>query len=88
MKKTMKLIGAAALAALTLAACNKDPQAGTGLTSEEKALKEAVETYVPQVIYKIYGNLANETETLYNQLAAPCCLISTPLNGTRICWRC
>ncbi|MBQ9192921.1 MAG: imelysin [Bacteroidales bacterium] len=70
MNKTVKLLGALAIACLTLASCNKDPKAEGGLTDQEKALKAAVETYVPGVIYKIYGNLADETETLCEQLAA------------------
>ena len=68
MKK--KVLGALALSVLALVSCNKDPMADTGLTGQEKALKAAVESYVPNVIYKIYGNLADETETLYNQLSA------------------
>lgn len=67
--KTFKLIGVLAVAAATLLSCNKDPKADAGLTAQEKALKAAVEGYVPGVIYKIYDNLADETETLYNQLA-------------------
>ena len=71
MNRLMKTLGVFALASLTLASCNKDPKADpTGLTAQEKALKAAVETYVPGVIYEIYGNLADETESLYNQLAA------------------
>ena len=68
MKK--KVLGTLALSVLALVSCNKDPMADTGLTGQEKALKAAVESYVPNVIYKIYGNLADETETLYNQLSA------------------
>lgn len=67
--KAFKLIGVLAVAAATLLSCNKDPKAEAGLTAQEKALKGAVEDYVPGVIYKIYDNLADETETLYNQLA-------------------
>ena len=67
--KAFKLIGVLAVAAATLLSCNKDPKAETGLTEQEKALKAAVEGYVPGVIYKIYDNLADETETLYNQLS-------------------
>ena len=69
MKKNL-MIGALALAALTLASCNKDPKVDNDLTSQEKALKAAVETYVPNVIYNIYGHLADETESLYEQLSA------------------
>ena len=67
--KTIKLIGVLAVAAATLLSCNKDPKADAGLTAQEKALKAAVEGYVPGVIYKIYDNLADETESLYNQLS-------------------
>ena len=67
--KTFKLIGVLAVAVATLLSCNKDPKAETGLTEQEKALKAAVEGYVPGVIYKVYGNLADETEALYNQLS-------------------
>ena len=69
MKKKL-IAGVLALAALTLASCNKEPEAGTGLTDQEKALKAAVESYVPNVLCKIYGNLADETQSLYEQLAA------------------
>ena len=67
--KTIKLIGVLAVTAATLLSCNTDPKADAGLTVQEKALKAAVEGYVPGVIYKIYDNLADETETLYNQLS-------------------
>jgi predicted lipoprotein len=67
--KTFKLVGVLAVAAVTLLSCNKDPKAEAGLTEQEKALKAAVESYVPGVIYKVYGNLADEAETLYNQLS-------------------
>ena len=70
MMKMMKTLGVAGLVALTLASCNKDPKADGALTGQEKELKAAVEQYVPNVIYKIYGNLANETSTLYDQLSA------------------
>ena len=67
--RTIKLMGVLAVAAVTLLSCNKDPKAEGGLTDQEKALKAAVENYVPGVIYNVYGNLADETETLYNQLS-------------------
>ena len=67
--KAFKLVGVLAVAAVTLLSCNKDPKAEAGLTEQEKALKAAVESYVPGVIYKVYGNLADEAETLYNQLS-------------------
>ena len=67
--KTFKLLGVLAVAAATLLSCNKDPKAETGLTEQEKALKATVESYVPGVIYKVYGHLADEAEALYNQLS-------------------
>lgn len=74
MKKTFKLLAAAASVAVCLAAfssCDdKDDNKTSELSSEEAAIKAAVEEYVPNVIYKIYGNLADETESLNEQLAA------------------
>lgn len=67
MKKICNLLLAAAFI-LSAASCNSlDPSAET---QQDKALKAAVEQYVPGVIYKIYGNLADASETLYNQLSA------------------
>lgn len=65
MKKIQIFILAAACA---VAACEKNPAAGEN--QQDKELKAAVEQYVPGVIYKIYGNLADESEQLYNQIAA------------------
>ena len=69
MKNILKTLVFAALAAMTLSACDK-AKTDEELTSEEKALKAAVGQYVPNVIYKTYGSLADETETLYKQLSA------------------
>lgn len=67
MKKICNLLLAAAFI-LSAASCNSlDPSAET---QQDKALKAAVEQYVPGVIYKIYGNLADASEALYNQLSA------------------
>ena len=54
---------------LAAASCEKLPYGGT-LTSQDKELKAAVEQYVPQVIYKTYGSLADATERLYNEISA------------------
>ena len=54
---------------LTFSACDKS-KTDDELTKEEKALKAAVEQYVPNVIYKTYGNLADQSETLFKQLTA------------------
>lgn len=66
MKKN-QLIAAVACVVVAAAACDKTPTGGE-LTNQEKELKAAVEQYVPGVIYKIYGGLADESETLYNQI--------------------
>ena len=68
MKKVFKFILTAALGALVMS-CEGN-KINTGLTAEEKAMKAAVEEYVPGVIYDIYGKLADETANLYTQLAS------------------
>ncbi len=69
MKKLLKFSLVLAAAASCLAACNKndDPY---GLSAEEQEMKEIVHQYVPQVIYATYGDLAKETNELYELLAA------------------
>lgn len=70
MKKIFKLIAALAVPAAAFVACSKDEGGdGSDLTAEEKALKAAVEEYVPGVIYSIYDKLADSTADLYDQLA-------------------
>ena len=64
----MKFIMTAATGVLVMS-CGGN-KINTGLTAEEQALKAAVEEYVPGVIYDIYGKLADETASLYTQLAA------------------
>ncbi|MCR5570614.1 MAG: hypothetical protein K6F42_00010 [Bacteroidales bacterium] len=68
MKKVFKFIMAIAFGALVMS-CEGN-RINTGLTTKEKAMKAAVEEYVPGVVYDIYGKLADETENLYKQLAA------------------
>jgi len=70
MKRIFNLFCAAAVAAASsiLVSCNPDDN--TKESEAEKQLKASVEEYVPEVIYKIYGNLADATSTLYDQLAA------------------
>ena len=68
MKRAMKFIMTAATGVLVMS-CGGN-KINTGLTAEEQALKAAVEEYVPGVIYDIYGKLADETASLYTQLAA------------------
>ena len=69
MKKVFKSALVLALGAVVLTACDQkaDPE---GLSKEETALKGVVEQYVPNVIYDIYGHLADETEALWGQLTA------------------
>ena len=66
MKKIQKL-AVVAMSVLAVACTKNNPT--EGLTAQETQLKAAVEQYVPGVIYKIYGNLADATETLYQQLS-------------------
>ena len=86
MKKIISLFAAAACAALVFTACdsirNDDPD---DLTAEETALKNAVTEYVPGVIYKIYGNLADATTTLYEQISALNINTVTDADMTRVC---
>lgn len=58
---------AAAVVLVAATSCNK---VDTPETKQDKELKAAVEQYVPGVIYKIYGNLADAADKLYNQLNA------------------
>ncbi len=51
------------------AACTKNNATNSETTAQETQLKAAVEQYVPGVIYTIYGNLADATETLYKELS-------------------
>ncbi len=68
--KALKLFSFAVLGAAVLASCDRTNPETAGLTAQDKELKAAVEQYVPGVIYKTYGNLADATEVLYNQLSA------------------
>lgn len=65
MKKIRKILLAAAC--IMAAACQKTPAVTEN--EQEKQLQAAVEQYVPAVIYKIYGNLADATSQLYTQLS-------------------
>ena len=70
MKKILNYVSVAVIAAVSLASVSCNPVENGGETAAEKELKAAVEEYVPEVIYKIYGNLADATSTLYDQLSA------------------
>ena len=69
MKKLFKFSLVLAAAASCLAACNKndDPY---GLSTEEQEMKEIVHQYVPQAVYATYGDLAKESNELYELLSA------------------
>ena len=70
MKRFLNLICAATVAASSFILVSCNPDDNTKESEAEKQLKASVEEYVPEVIYKIYGNLADATSTLYDQLAA------------------
>ena len=73
MKKIFRTVlcaaSVAALGILSVSCDGNKTQLG-GLTENEKAMKAIAEQYVPNVIYNTYGDLAKETEELYDLLAA------------------
>lgn len=78
MKKYLKfpmLLVAGAMLVTGFTSCSDDeggdnPGTGTELTEKETLLKNAATDYVNQVIYPTYGNLAEYTGRLYDQLNA------------------
>ena len=58
-----------ALALCGLVACNGNGPDKDGLTEVEKEMKAVVEQYVPDVVYSIYKDLADESNNLYELLA-------------------
>ncbi|MBP5316123.1 MAG: imelysin [Bacteroidales bacterium] len=70
MRRFMNFICAAAVAVAPFILVSCNPEDNTKESEAEKQLKAAVEEYVPDVIYEIYGNLADATSKLYDQLAA------------------
>lgn len=56
------------LIVVALAACSKTTS--EGLTDNQAKMAEAVNAYVPQVVYSTYKALADETQNLYTALAA------------------
>lgn len=64
--KAIKMMIMAA-ACLVAASCEKS---AVSENTQDVELKAAVGQYVPGVIYKIYGNLADATEQLYTKIAA------------------
>ena len=69
MKRVMKLMAIMTLGVL-FAACNEDGPTGGELTANQKKMAATVENYVPNVVYRTYKALADETENLYQALAA------------------
>ena len=69
MKYVMKTLAILALGA-GLAACAKNNPAENGLSANQKKMAAAVENYVPNVVYSTYKALADETDKLYQALAA------------------
>ncbi len=69
MRKALTTLAAVALMVL-LAACEKENPNERGLTPKQKKMAEAVENYVPKVVYSTYKALADETDKLYEALSA------------------
>ncbi|MBQ9878282.1 MAG: imelysin [Bacteroidales bacterium] len=69
MKKILTFTASALLGIVVLGGCQKEP-AKEGLTDNQKQMKAAVEQYVPNVVYSTYKALADETQGLYELLAA------------------
>lgn len=69
MKKSLRISAFLALGVIALASCNGKEDLDV-ISKEEAALKSVMEQYVPNVIYDIYGNLADKTESLWGQLVA------------------
>ena len=69
MKKLLSSIALAAFCTAMLAGCQKEPLK-EGLTANQKEMKLVVEQYVPNVVYSTYKALADETQGLYELLAA------------------
>ena len=70
MRQIIKTMTVLALG-LGLVACEKNNKQESGeLSAAQLKMKAAVENYVPSVVYATYKDLADETENLYNALAA------------------
>lgn len=69
MKHILKLLAVVALGA-ALASCEKNNPAHSGLTANQKKMAEAVENYVPNVVYSTYKALADESDNLYQALSS------------------
>ncbi len=69
MKKVVKFLSVLALGA-ALIACEKNNENKNELTAAQTKMAQSVENYVPKVVYSTYKSLADETENLYQGLAA------------------
>lgn len=69
MKRLFSVLSIIAAGALLLGSCEKGGS-DEGLSSNQKKMKEAVHQYVPNVVYATYKALADETNDLYEALAA------------------
>lgn len=73
MNKIFKTFSAIAMALMAMAgvtSCEKSGKDDGGQTAAEKEMQSVVEQYVPGVIYSIYRDLADESNDLYELLAA------------------
>jgi len=69
MKKVVKILSVLAMGA-ALIACEKNNENKNELTAAQTKMAQSVENYVPKVVYSTYKSLADETENLYQGLAA------------------
>ncbi len=69
MRYLIKTLAIVALGA-TLASCEKSKVDLSELSANQKKMALAVDNYVPNVVYSTYKALADETDNLYNALAA------------------
>lgn len=69
MRYFIKTLAIVALGA-TLASCEKSKVDLSELSANQKKMALAVDNYVPNVVYSTYKALADETDNLYNALAA------------------
>ncbi|MBR6345917.1 MAG: imelysin [Bacteroidales bacterium] len=71
MKKVFPVL-IAAVGLLVVAACDNKSRTpdGSEATAAEKEMKVIIDNYLDDVVYDIYGNLANGTGRLYEQLTA------------------
>lgn len=71
MKRMTKMMAIATLSVL-IASCDNNRATDGELTANQQKMAAAVENYVPNVVYSTYKALADESENLYQALAAAC----------------